>query len=261
METLRTPFLNLKGGDRIYAFRIFSLSSPKERLFQILTTVVLIVCICSLAVALTLAFRPLYYLDMDLLNIPQNAGLDAETVKRNYDILIDYNLSFTESPLRFPSLPMSKGGEQHFQEVKNVLFFFKIGVLTTFFPAVFGVLFCLKKKLFSPFFFAGLGIIFLPIFLFSLVFMNWKEFFIDFHRLFFDNTLWIFSAETDPIILQLPEEFFLHCALFLLLFVLLFGVFLLAVWFHLEKKRPITLISILKKRNIKYVNKDHLKKV
>ena len=115
-------------------------------MLQILITAVLIVCICSLAVILTLAFRPLYYLDMDFLNIPKNAGLDAETVKRNYDVLIDYNLSFTENALRFPDLPMSKGGEQHFQEVKEIFSFFKISALVTLFPALFGILFCLKKK-------------------------------------------------------------------------------------------------------------------
>ena len=227
-------------------------------MLPILITAVLIVCICSLAVILTLAFRPLYYLDMDFLNIPKNAGLDAETVKRNYDVLIDYNLSFTENALRFPDLPMSKGGEQHFQEVKEIFSFFKISALVTLFPALFGILFCLKKKLFSPLFFAGLGVIFLPVFLVSLVFMNWEELFIDFHHLLFNNNLWLFSAETDPIILQLPAEFFLHCALLLLLLVLLFGLLLLVFWFRMEKKRPIFPISLAKIGNIRDFHKKHL---
>ena len=214
-------------------------------MLQILITAVLIVCICSLAVILTLAFRPLYYLDMDLLNIPKSAGLDAETVKRNYDVLIDYNLSFTENALRFPDLPMSKGGEQHFKEVKEIFSFFKTGALVTLLPALLGILFCLKKKLFSP--------------LVSLVFMNWEELFIDFHHLLFDNNLWIFSAETDPIILQLPAEFFLHCALFLLLLVLLFGFLLLVFWFRMEKKRPIFPISFAKIGNIRALHKKHLR--
>ena len=115
-------------------------------MLQILITAVLIVCICSLAVILTLAFRPLYYLDMDFLNNPKNAGLDAETVKRNYDVLIDYNLSFTENALRFPDLPMSKGGEQHFQEVKEIFSFFKICIIRDSFlsekEALFASLFC-----------------------------------------------------------------------------------------------------------------------
>ena len=125
-------------------------------------------------------------------------------------------------------------------------------------PALFGILFCLKKKLFSPLFFAGLGVIFLPVFLVSLVFMNWEDLFIDFHHLLFDNNLWIFSAETDPIILQLPAEFFLHCALFLLLLVLLFGFLLLVFWFRMEKKRPIFPISFAKIGNIRDFHKKHL---
>ena len=130
--------------------------------------------------------------------------------------------------------------------------------MVTLFPALFGILFCLKKKLFSPLFFAGLGVIFLPVFLVSLVFMNWEELFIDFHHLLFNNNLWLFSAETDPIILQLPAEFFLHCALFLLLLVLLFGLLLLVFWFRMEKKRPIFPISFAKIGNIRYLRKKHL---
>ena len=41
------------------------------------------------------------------------------------------------------------------------------------------------------------------------------------HRIFFRNDYWIFDAETDPVIRMLPEEFFLHCGLLIILLVLL----------------------------------------
>ena len=57
---------------------------------------------------------------MDYLDISSSSGLDEEVIRRNYDVLIDYNSIFSQEELEFPDLPMSESGRIHFQEVKNI---------------------------------------------------------------------------------------------------------------------------------------------
>ena len=58
-----------------------------------------------------------------------------------------------------------------------------------------------------------------------------------FHKLFFDNDYWIFDYRTDPIILLLPDEFFMHCALMIFGGVLLGAIVCLVSYMVLRKRR------------------------
>ena len=78
-----------------------------------------VVMIC-LAVSLTVWFRPLYYFDIDYLDIPQSSGASAELCRLNYDALIDYNVPGGSAKLMFPTMPMSESGRKHFEEVKDI---------------------------------------------------------------------------------------------------------------------------------------------
>ena len=43
--------------------------------------------------------------------------------------------------------------------------------------------------------------------------IDWQWAFTTMHEIFFDNDYWIFNSYTDPVIKILPEEFFFHCGL------------------------------------------------
>lgn len=74
--------------------------------------------IFSMAIVFTLHFRPLYYFDIDHLDIPATSGYSEEVIRRNYDELIDYNSISGPSRLTFSDFMMSEEGEIHFEEVK-----------------------------------------------------------------------------------------------------------------------------------------------
>jgi integral membrane protein (TIGR01906 family) len=57
-----------------------------------------------------------------------------------------------------------------------------------------------------------------------LIALNWEQAFITFHHIFFRNDYWLFDPATDPIIVILPDAFFLHCAVGILLLVLFFSI-------------------------------------
>ena len=54
--------------------------------------------------------------------------------------------------------------------------------------------------------------------------VGFNTFFVMFHELFFSNDDWIFNPVTDPIIMVLPEQFFMYC--FILFFILIEVAFL-----------------------------------
>ncbi len=96
-----------------------------------LAAAVTAVCIAITAVVL---FKPLYYYDIEKLNIPETSGVSAEACRENFDTLIDYNRIGGPDRLEFKDFGMSREGRIHFEEVKEIF-------LATQWIAIFGTVF------------------------------------------------------------------------------------------------------------------------
>ena len=83
---------------------------------------------------------PLYYFDIDYLDIPQSSSVSAELCRLNYDALIDYNVPGGSAKLMFPTMPMSESGRKHFEEVKDI--FLAMQWVAVLGLAVFGIYLC-----------------------------------------------------------------------------------------------------------------------
>ena len=174
---------------------------------------VLTLAIIGCSVVGTLAYKPLYYHDMKALRIAEYSGYSEMEIRENYDALIDYNMAWEDGELLFPSLPMSETGKIHFEEVKEIFDSFKYLAVTCGLLGVAGIVFMAKKKEYRYLKMTAIISCGLPVVLGILVGLFWDRVFVIFHELFFNNDYWIFDYRTDPIILLLPDEFFLHCAL------------------------------------------------
>lgn len=202
---------------------------------NLILAILYMLAILSLSVVLTLNFRPLYYYDIKHLDIPVSSGYPETEIRENYDALIDYNSMFYSGDLQFPSLAMSDTGRIHFVEVKNIFVAVQyLAVITLLLSAGFTV-YKARKKDFA--FLAGASALTLlvPAILGSLIALNWENFFVTFHHIFFNNDYWIFDAATDPVITILPDTFFMHCALLILGCVIL-GSLLCALAFILQRR-------------------------
>ena len=196
---------------------------------------VLTVAIIGLSVVGTLAFRSLYYHDMKALEIAEYTGLSEEEIRQNYDALIDYNMAWKDGELSFPTLPMSETGRIHFEEVKEIFDIFKYLAVFGGILGVAGIAVMAKKKEYRYLKMTATVSCALPVVLGILVGLFWEKVFVIFHELFFNNDYWIFDYRTDPIILLLPDEFFMHCALFIFGGVL-FGAMVCMVVYALLRK-------------------------
>ena len=201
------------------------------------TALVLMLFIISAAVTITLNFRPLFYFDIDYLDIEAQSGFSKEDIRNNYDALIDYNSMLNHDTLEFPTLPMSEGGRIHFEEVKQIFvaieyIFIASGIIGL---ALLLLLIC-KFKEFLFLKLAAILTIAIPAVLAILISINWEAAFVTFHHIFFNNDYWLFYPDKDPVILMLPDEFFFHCAAMILILVIL-GSFISFMIYRILRKK------------------------
>ena len=183
----------------------------------------------SLAILLTIYLAWLLFpQEISWLNLTNRVHLQSQTIQDNFNVLMDYLTNPLSQVLAMPDFPSSPSGIHHFVVVKGLFHLTQVVAMLTaplfylFWKSVVkpGYL-SLYRKAFI--FMVGLP---LGLGLFG-VFIGFEQFFTLFHQILFvgDDT-WLFDPAFDPVILILPEEFFLHCfLLFFCIYELLFGFF------------------------------------
>lgn len=186
----------------------------------LLSFFMMIVIIC-ISVCIVLFTKHIYYLDIHYLNIGEGLNLSVDKIKENYDILINYQSIFYKGDLVLPDFVMSQSGIKHFKEVKVV---FEIVQYIALFGGIIGAYITYKKykQQDSLFFkYTTLTTCFTPLLIGTLAMINFDKAFILFHQIVFRNNDWIFDIYIDPVILILPETFFMHCFILIVVVVIL----------------------------------------
>lgn len=178
---------------------------------DILLSLVLTLFIITFSVCLTVFFKPLYYFDIGYLNIENVVNMDVETIKKNYDILIQYQSIFYQGDLHLPDFIMSATGRIHFEEVKKIFEAIQILCVLSAVGSFFMIKNNIKEKEYDFLRLTSLFSIAIPLFIGMLVSIDFNKAFIIFHKIFFRNDFWIFDYRTDPVIMILPQDFFMHC--------------------------------------------------
>lgn len=212
------------------------MNKSKGTFTNILMTISLVLLLISSAVVITLNFRQLYYYDITALDIPSYSGYSESEIRENYDALIDYNSIFYRDELDFPTLPMSKNGKIHFEEVKIIFVAVEIIFILSMITSALGLVLKIRKKQIKHLKYAAISSVLLPVIIGLFIAVSFDKFFVLFHKLFFNNDYWIFSAETDPIITMLPSDFFMHCAIMILAIILLGAVIYLLTYILLKRR-------------------------
>lgn len=203
---------------------------------NIIAAVFAAIGVLCISVTITVMFRPLYYFDIDYLDIPQMSGMSETVIRANYDVLIDYNLLGGPSELNFPNLIMSQQGRIHFEEVKDIFIFMQIFSIAAVILLVLWIVAWVKKKSlsFKWMKFTGIVIAIIASTCGCALIIDWDWAFTAMHTIFFRNDYWIFDATTDPVIRILPEEFFMHCGIMIIILALIQIIILQLVYRRLK---------------------------
>ena len=180
----------------------------------------------------------LYPFEISWLNLTNRVHLKSDIIQYNFHILMDYLTNPFNPVLEMPDFPSSESGLHHFAVVKG-LFHLTQGVALVTLPFFYIFWNQVVRKGFLSLYRRGLLIMLsLPLILGLVgVFIGFEQFFTLFHQILFvgDDT-WLFDLAKDPVILILPEDFFLHAfLLFFCLYELIFGFVYILSWKKLPK--------------------------
>ena len=182
---------------------------------SLLCTVVLALLVLSFSISVPILFRPFYYVQINALNLPQQTGWSAETIREAYDQVLDFCV--LGKPFGTGQLAWSESGRSHFADVRGLfLLDFAVLAVTALLAVLLLILYKRGRLRFyrfggrGPGFWAGVLVLAVG----GLAALDFNRAFTVFHAIFFpgkDN--WLFDPATDQIILVMPETFFRNCAI------------------------------------------------
>ena len=176
----------------------------------------------SLSILLTIYLAWIFYpLEIQWLGLANRVYRRSETIQYNFHILMNYLTNPFSQILEMPDFRSSAAGLHHFAVVKNLFHLVQLVTLVTLPYFYFFVKNIVKKGFLALYRKSILTLLVLPLVIgFVGILIGFEQFFTLFHQILFvgDDT-WLFDPAKDPVILILPETFFLHA------FLLFFGLY------------------------------------
>lgn len=205
---------------------LFTTNRSKDIILALLLTV----CIICFAIILTVFFKPLYYFDIDYLGISQSTNLSYDVIKRNYDVLIQYQSVFYRGTLELPDFIMSETGRIHFEEVKRIFDIIQITFMVTGVASAIMIYQNIRQKEYRYLRLTSLFSIGIPLIIGFLASLDFNKAFVVFHQIVFRNNYWIFDYQSDPVIQILPETFFMHCFIMIVVIIIVMSLILYGIY-------------------------------
>lgn len=187
-------------------------SSIISKIINIILATCITISSIGLAVIITLNTTIVYRISIDKFNLVKYTGISANKLMSNYEGMINYLGNPFIKELKFNDFLMSSAGRIHFEEVKDIFINIYIIIIIAI---VIILLFKLIKKISShisliAIFNYSSNLIFILFgFIITMMVVDFSKAFTIFHKIFFNNSYWIFDPITDPIINALPEALFM----------------------------------------------------
>lgn len=207
-----------------------------KRFIQIISGLITAVFILCIATVITLNSGLLYEADVKKYDIEETTSLSHDEIMANYKAMIDYNNLGGPSELKFPTFSMSDGGRIHFKEVKHIFNIMEYAAIICGIATAFFIIFYIRKKMYGYFLWSGIITVALPIAAGIYALVAWDSLFVTFHRLLFNNDYWIFDAAADPVITILPDGYFLHCLIMIIVIAFVLAALCFAGYFSFRKR-------------------------
>lgn len=209
----------------------------------------MMVFIITFAITFTVFFTPLYYRAIYRLGIDITSGIDVETIKENYRILIQYQSIFYRGSLHMPDFMMSASGRIHFEEVKRIFECIQITMVASAILSALCISRQIRQKEYRFLRLTSIITVLLPLLIGMLAMVNFNQAFIIFHKIFFRNDYWIFDARTDPVIQILPQAFFMHSFIMIIILVIALSALCYGIYRYQQKQ--------LLRKNKEVIEKDN----
>lgn len=198
--------------------------------------IALVLLIITFSIGLPIYFRPFYYMQIESYGIKEivmlysdyyglgfeESEVTKEAIKEAYDEVLDFltlGKEFGTGMFKY-----SEEGKSHFVDCKvlfdlnAIVFLISITIVAAILIlSKTNVIRLAKPKGFNMFFFAGVGTLAVFGIVGAVAALDFEAAFTVFHKILFPGkNNWYFDPRYDQIILALPEEFFMGCAILIL---------------------------------------------
>ncbi len=222
----------------------------RHRILTFIACISVVFLTITASIGIPIYFRPFYYMQIDDLNLTEETGYTKEELKNAYNQLLDY-LTLPGHEFGTGVFPYSEEGKAHFADCK--ILFDLNGVVLLISALTLLLLYIFRHQgSFTPCrplrkhytFISGIGTLVLFGLIGALASIDFDRAFVIFHRIFFpgkDN--WLFHPTEDPIILALPETYFLRCGVVIVSSILLISLGLILNAAIRDRKRRLSHVS------------------
>ncbi len=214
---------------------IYERYGRENRFLSVIFLICAVVLIISASIALPIYVRFFYYSNVDAYDIDKHVGMEREDIIEAYNDVLDY-LTHLEPEFKAGILPFSEEGRAHFEDCR-VLFDINgialiaslLGVIILLILNKVGII-TLSRPANRPLgYYAGLITLILFGVLGIIIAIDFRTAFVTFHKIFFPGkSNWMFDPTTDPVIMILPSQFFMNCALLICSSIILVSIILIA---------------------------------
>lgn len=208
----------------------------RNNILSVIFMIAAVVLIITVSIGAPIYGRSFYYLHVDALDLPEKTGYTRNEIILAYDEVLDF-LTIEGNEFGTGVLEYSEEGKQHFEDCKvlfdlnrnALLISLIIVVLLTFLDKIGAISLAKPLGLRMSFWaaittlvtFLGIGLLVCTV--------DFSEAFTVFHQIFFpgkDN--WQFNPYLDEIIMVMPQQFFMNCAILIGASVILISAVLIA---------------------------------
>ena len=193
-----------------------------SKLLTVILALLAAVALLAGSIAAPILCRPFYYAHVDAMKLPEQTGWTRAEIVTAFDEMLDYCLggdTFSTGVLKW-----SEEGKSHFDDVRG-LFLLDLWAGGIALVLLSAVLIAMRVRAWrsrrlwgrGPAFWAGAGLLAAGLVVGGLAAPDFDRAFVVFHSIFFpgkDN--WLFDPRTDEIIRVLPQDYFMHCAVLIL---------------------------------------------
>ena len=206
-----------------------------KKLINFVSALLIAILIITSSIIIGLNIKTAYYINIDKI-YSENPVFEKETMKENYNILIDYLQPTNKNKLELKNIDMSANGRFHFYEVKVIFNYIYLAFLISLILSIALYFYNRKNRTFKYLKHSAFLAFLIPVLLGIPFAVNFSKSFTLFHKLLFSNDYWIFDPKIDPVINILPEWFFMQMAFLILIIMLIFSIISFSIGNFLDKR-------------------------
>ncbi len=184
----------------------------KTFIYSIYFAILMILFLTGVSLAILHVNDFLYAFTISYLELETVVGLSESFMLEHYHAVMNFLNPFSNASFSLPELTYSENGAIHFIECRILFRAVYLLSAASLLLLIMGMKTLRKPNILR---YTGFCTIGLPCVLGIWFALDFNHAFTIFHSLFFANDYWIFDPYLDPIILILPQDFFLFCGIWI----------------------------------------------